>query len=116
MNEYDSSKMGDVLGDSHGMEVTTNIDEADVLIMNTCSIREKAQEKVFSELGRWRKLKEKNPDLVIGVGGCVASQEGDSIQKRAPYVDMIFGPQTLHRLPELYDESTKQKAVKPKNR
>ena len=84
MNVYDSDKMLDVLGDSHGMEVTHNIDEADVLLMNTCSIREKAQEKVFSELGRWRKLKEKRPDLVIGVGGCVASQEGDNIQKRAP--------------------------------
>ena len=96
MNVYDSGKMLDVLGDSHGMEVTHNIDEADVLLMNTCSIREKAQEKVFSELGRWRKLKEKRPDLVIGVGGCVASQEGDNIQKRAPYVDMVFGPQTLH--------------------
>ncbi|PIE47279.1 MAG: tRNA (N6-isopentenyl adenosine(37)-C2)-methylthiotransferase MiaB [Gammaproteobacteria bacterium] len=116
MNEYDSEKMGDVLSDSHGMIVTNNIDEADVLIMNTCSIREKAQEKVFSQLGRWRKLKEKNPDLVIGVGGCVASQEGQNIQKRAPYVDMIFGPQTLHRLPELYDESAKQVDVKPKNR
>lgn len=116
MNEYDSEKMGDVLGDSHGMIITNDIDEADVLIMNTCSIREKAQEKVFSQLGRWRKLKEKNPDLVIGVGGCVASQEGQNIQKRAPYVDMIFGPQTLHRLPELYDESTKQINVQPKNR
>ena len=84
MNEYDSQKMGDVLGDSHGMVVTTDINEADVLIMNTCSIREKAQEKVFSELGRWRKLKEKNPNLVIGVGGCVASQEGDNIQKNEP--------------------------------
>ena len=91
MNVYDSDKMLDVLGDSHGMEVTHDIDEADVLLMNTCSIREKAQEKVFSELGRWRKLKEKRPDLVIGVGGCVASQEGDNIQKRAPYVDMVFG-------------------------
>lgn len=90
MNVYDSGKMLDVLGDSHGMEVTHNIDEADVLLMNTCSIREKAQEKVFSELGRWRKLKEKRPDLVIGVGGCAASQEGDNIQKRAPYVDMVF--------------------------
>lgn len=116
MNVYDSEKMGDVLGDSHGMEVTTDINEADVLLMNTCSIREKAQEKVFSELGRWRKLKEKNPDLVIGVGGCVASQEGDNIQKRAPYVDMVFGPQTLHRLPELYDQSAKQRGVSPKNR
>lgn len=116
MNEYDSQKMGDVLGDSHGMIVTTDINEADVLIMNTCSIREKAQEKVFSELGRWRKLKEKNPNLVIGVGGCVASQEGDNIQKRAPYVDMVFGPQTLHRLPELYDKSAKQQDELPKNR
>ncbi|WP_131667804.1 tRNA (N6-isopentenyl adenosine(37)-C2)-methylthiotransferase MiaB [Psychrobacter pygoscelis] len=116
MNVYDSEKMGDVLGDSHDMEVTTNIDEADVLLMNTCSIREKAQEKVFSELGRWRKLKEKKPELVIGVGGCVASQEGDNIQKRAPYVDMVFGPQTLHRLPELYDQSTTQQHVSPKNR
>lgn len=116
MNVYDSGKMLDVLGDSHGMEVTHNIDEADVLLMNTCSIREKAQEKVFSELGRWRKLKEKRPDLVIGVGGCVASQEGDNIQKRAPYVDMVFGPQTLHRLPELYDQSNEQRNISPKNR
>ena len=116
MNVYDSGKMLDVLGDSHGMEVTHNIDEADVLLMNTCSIREKAQEKVFSELGRWRKLKEKRPDLVIGVGGCVASQEGDNIQKRAPYVDMVFGPQTLHRLPELYDQSHEQRSISPKNR
>ena len=110
MNEYDSQKMGDVLGDSHGMIVTHDINEADVLIMNTCSIREKAQEKVFSELGRWRKLKDKNPHLVIGVGGCVASQEGDNIQKRAPYVDMVFGPQTLHRLPQMYDELTAKTA------
>ncbi len=116
MNEYDSQKMGDVLGDSHGMVVTDDISQADVLLMNTCSIREKAQEKVFSELGRWRKLKEKNPNLIIGVGGCVASQEGDNIQKRAPYVDMIFGPQTLHRLPELYEKSTKQQSELPKNR
>ena len=116
MNEYDSEKMGDVLGQSHGMVVTNDINEADVLLMNTCSIREKAQEKVFSELGRWRKLKEKNPNLVIGVGGCVASQEGENIQKRAPYVDMVFGPQTLHRLPELYEQSTKQHSELPKNR
>lgn len=116
MNVYDSEKMADVLGDSHGMVLTDNPEDADVLIMNTCSIREKAQEKVFSELGRWRKLKEKNPNLVIGVGGCVASQEGDNIQARAPYVDMVFGPQTLHRLPELYEQSTKQANVKPKNR
>lgn len=116
MNVYDSEKMADVLGDSHGMLLTDNPEEADVLLMNTCSIREKAQEKVFSELGRWKKLKEKNPNLVIGVGGCVASQEGDKIQSRAPHVDMVFGPQTLHRLPELYDQSTKQLDVKPKNR
>lgn len=116
MNEYDSEKMGDVLGQSYGMVVTNDINEADVLLMNTCSIREKAQEKVFSELGRWRKLKEKNPNLVIGVGGCVASQEGENIQKRAPYVDMVFGPQTLHRLPELYEQSTKQHSELPKNR
>lgn len=103
MNEYDSSRMADLLGDSHGMELTTNPEEADVLLLNTCSIREKAQEKVFSELGRWRKLKEARPDIVIGVGGCVASQEGEGIQKRAPYVDMVFGPQTLHRLPKMLD-------------
>ena len=116
MNVYDSEKMADVLGDSHGMVLTDNPEEADVLLMNTCSIREKAQEKVFSELGRWKKLKDKNPNLVIGVGGCVASQEGDKIQSRAPHVDMVFGPQTLHRLPELYEQSTKQLDVKPKNR
>ncbi len=110
MNEYDSQKMGDVLGDSHGMIVTDDIHDADVLIMNTCSIREKAQEKVFSELGRWRKMKDKNPNLVISVGGCVASQEGDNIQKRAPYVDIVFGPQTLHRLPQMYDELTTKTA------
>lgn len=93
--------------------LTNNPNEADILLMNTCSIREKAQEKVFSELGRWRKLKEQNPDLVIGVGGCVASQEGDNIQKRAPYVDMIFGPQTLHRLPQMLDQHHAQ-VEKPK--
>lgn len=116
MNSYDSQKMADVLGDSHGMILTDDINEADVLLMNTCSIREKAQEKVFSELGRWRKLKEQNPNLVIGVGGCVASQEGDNIQKRAPFVDMVFGPQTLHRLPELYDNSQQQTKARPKDR
>lgn len=116
MNVYDSQKMADVLGDSHGMVRTDNPEDADVLIMNTCSVREKAQEKVFSELGRWRKLKEQKPDLVIGVGGCVASQEGDNIQARAPFVDLVFGPQTLHRLPELYEQSAKQTNVKPKNR
>lgn len=104
MNEYDSSRMADLLGDSHGFVMTTDPAEADVLLMNTCSIREKAQEKVFSELGRWRKLKEAKPDMIIGVGGCVASQEGDAIQKRASYVDMVFGPQTLHRLPQMLDQ------------
>ncbi|MFC0180632.1 tRNA (N6-isopentenyl adenosine(37)-C2)-methylthiotransferase MiaB [Thorsellia kenyensis] len=101
MNEYDSAKMNDLLSATHGYELTDNPDEADVLLLNTCSIREKAQEKVFHQLGRWRKLKEKNPDLIIGVGGCVASQEGDNIRKRAHFVDMVFGPQTLHRLPEM---------------
>lgn len=101
MNEYDSARMADLLGESHELELTDNDKEADVLLLNTCSIREKAQEKVFHQLGRWRKLKANNPDLKIGVGGCVASQEGDNILKRAPYVDMIFGPQTLHRLPEM---------------
>src|SRR6056300_2101291 len=105
MNEYDSQKMRDVLHESHGLEETDQAEDADVLLLNTCSIREKAQEKLFSQLGRWRKLKEKNPNLVIGVGGCVASQEGDLILKRAPYVDMIFGPQTLHRLPNMLNEA-----------
>ena len=104
MNEYDSNKMSDVLKHSHGLELTDNIDQADVLLVNTCSIREKAEEKLFHQLGRWKKLKNKNPNLVIGVGGCVASQEGDLILKRAPYVDMIFGPQTLHRLPNMLNE------------
>lgn len=104
MNEYDSARMADLLGESHALELTDNQEEADVLLLNTCSIREKAQEKVFHQLGRWRKLKAKNPDLVIGVGGCVASQEGEAILDRAPYVDMIFGPQTLHRLPNMIQE------------
>lgn len=103
MNEYDSSRMADLLGESHNMVATENADEADVLLLNTCSIREKAQEKVFHQLGRWKNLKDKNPDLVIGVGGCVASQEGEAIAKRAPFVDVIFGPQTLHRLPEMIE-------------
>lgn len=111
MNEYDSSRMADLLGDSHGYILTRDPAEADVLLMNTCSIREKAQEKVFSELGRWRKYKEANPDVIIGVGGCVASQEGDVIQKRASYVDMVFGPQTLHRLPQLLDQHQENKAA-----
>ena len=111
MNEYDSSRMADLLGDSHNMVATENADEADVLLLNTCSIREKAQEKVFHQLGRWKKLKDNNPDLVIGVGGCVASQEGDAIAKRAPFVDMIFGPQTLHRLPEMIETKKKDGTV-----
>ena len=105
MNEYDSNKMSDVLKASHDLDLTEDINEADVLLINTCSIREKAEDKLFHQLGRWRKLKEKNPNLVIGVGGCVASQEGDLILKRAPYVDMIFGPQTLHRLPNMLNEA-----------
>ena len=103
MNEYDSSRIRDLLGESHDMIPVSNAEEADVLLLNTCSIREKAQEKVFHQLGRWKKLKDKNPDLVIGVGGCVASQEGSDISGRAPYVDMIFGPQTLHRVPDMID-------------
>lgn len=103
MNEYDSSRMADLLKESHELESTNLAEDADVLLLNTCSIREKAQEKVFHQLGRWRVLKEKNPNLIIGVGGCVASQEGDLIAKRAPFVDVIFGPQTLHRLPEMID-------------
>ena len=103
MNEYDSAKMADVLAASHGLELTDNEAEADVILVNTCSIREKAQEKVFSQLGRWKPLKQKNDQVIIGVGGCVASQEGEAILKRAPYVDLVFGPQTLHRLPELIE-------------
>ncbi len=105
MNEYDSEKMADVLRESHGYELTDQVEEASLLLVNTCSIREKAQEKVFSELGRWRAHKEQNPDVVIGVGGCVASQEGEGITRRAPFVDLVFGPQTLHRLPEMLEES-----------
>lgn len=112
MNEYDSDKMRDVLQASHGFELTDDPKIADVLLLNTCSIREKAQEKVFSALGQWRKIKDKRPDVIIGVGGCVASQEGEAIQKRAPYVDMVFGPQTLHRLPQFLEEvRTKHKPV-----
>jgi len=101
MNEYDSARMADVLRESHGLEPTTDPHEADVLLLNTCSVREKAQEKVYSELGRWRRLKEARPGVVIGVGGCVASQEGAGITARAPHVDLVFGPQTLHRLPDM---------------
>ncbi|MDU5840141.1 MAG: tRNA (N6-isopentenyl adenosine(37)-C2)-methylthiotransferase MiaB, partial [Haemophilus parainfluenzae] len=104
MNEYDSSKMADLLLNTHGLELTDIPEEADVLLLNTCSIREKAQEKVFHQLGRWKELKKQNPNLVIGVGGCVASQEGEHIRHRAPYVDIVFGPQTLHRLPEMINQ------------
>ena len=103
MNEYDSSRMIDLLGEHQALEVTETAADADIILLNTCSIREKAQDKVFSQLGRWQKLKIANPDLVIGVGGCVASQEGAAIRDRAPYVDVVFGPQTLHRLPEMID-------------
>ncbi len=108
MNEYDSQKMADVLRASHGYELTDTVEEADLLLVNTCSIREKAQEKVFSELGRWRALKEQRDGIMIGVGGCVASQEGIGITKRAPFVDVVFGPQTLHRLPEMIDDARKR--------
>ncbi|WP_076416760.1 tRNA (N6-isopentenyl adenosine(37)-C2)-methylthiotransferase MiaB [Shewanella sp. UCD-KL12] len=104
MNEYDSSKMADLMDEYQGYTLTDEAEEADVLLLNTCSIREKAQEKVFHQLGRWKKLKEKNPELIIGVGGCVASQEGKVIKERAQCVDLIFGPQTLHRLPEMVDQ------------
>ncbi|WP_066094975.1 tRNA (N6-isopentenyl adenosine(37)-C2)-methylthiotransferase MiaB [Xanthomonas massiliensis] len=109
MNEYDSARMADVLAQAEGLELTDNPEEADVVLVNTCSIREKAQEKVFSQLGRWKALKEANADVIIGVGGCVASQEGEGIIKRAPYVDLVFGPQTLHRLPELIRARRAQK-------
>ena len=105
MNEYDSAKMLDVLAAGCNLSVTDIEAEADVLLLNTCSIREKAQEKVFSQLGRWKKLKQNKPGMVIGVGGCVASQEGDAIRTRAPFVEMVFGPQTLHRLPEMLHQS-----------
>lgn len=107
MNEYDSNRMKDLLHNSHEFKITHNEEEADLILLNTCSIREKAQEKVFHQLGRWKRLKKKNKDLKIGVGGCVASQEGSAIKKRAPYVDIIFGPQTIHKVPELYDASNK---------
>src|SRR6202162_5224419 len=104
MNEYDSDKMADVLNLSDGLVKTDRPEDADIILLNTCSVREKAQEKVFSDLGRLRELKLKNPDLLIGVGGCVASQEGAAIVARAPYVDLVFGPQTLHRLPQMIDK------------
>jgi len=108
MNEYDSARMGDLLGASHQVVHTADPAEADILLLNTCSIREKAQEKVFHQLGRWKALKEKNPNIIIGVGGCVASQEGEAIARRAPFVDLVFGPQTLHRLPHMISEHQRQ--------
>lgn len=107
MNEYDSAKMFDLLEEKENFELAKCEDEADLLVLNTCSIREKAQEKVFHQIGRWRKIKEKNPNLKIAIGGCVASQEGEKIIKRAPAVDIVFGPQTLHKLPELYNKKEK---------
>lgn len=105
MNEYDSSRMADLLRQTHGFDLTQNPEDADLLLLNTCSVREKAQEKVFSELGIWNELKQERPELIIGVGGCVASQEGERIVRRAPYVNLVFGPQTLHRLPALLDRA-----------
>ncbi len=112
MNEYDSGKIGDVLNESHQLTLSDTPDNADVLILNTCSIREKAQEKVFSDLGRWRKIKQKRPEVILAVGGCVASQEGSAILKRAPYVDIVFGPQTLHRLPAMVESVKKDRQSK----
>jgi tRNA-2-methylthio-N6-dimethylallyladenosine synthase len=111
MNEYDTAKMADLLGASHGLTPTDKPEEAEVLLLNTCSVREKAQEKVFSQLGMWRDLKQAQPNVIIGVGGCVASQEGEAILKRAPYVDLVFGPQTLHRLPQMIEEVKRQRAA-----
>ena len=111
MNEYDSTRMVDLLESTHNLEPTDNPEDADVLLLNTCSIREKAQEKVFHQLGRWKRLKERNPELIIGVGGCVASQEGEAIRERAPYVDVVFGPQTLHRLPGLITQASTTRSL-----
>ena len=111
MNEYDSARMLDLLKEANGAELVNNAEEADLLLLNTCSIREKVQEKVFHQLGRWRSLKEANPNLKIAVGGCVASQEGEAIGKRAPFVDVVFGPQTLHKLPEMLDTDANGKPV-----
>jgi len=109
MNEYDSAKMADVLNAASGVVLASTVEQADIIILNTCSIREKAQEKVFSQLGRFRKLKDKRPEIIIGVGGCVASQEGELIRRRAPYVDLVFGPQTLHRLPDMINTLKQEK-------
>lgn len=110
MNEYDSSRMADLLNKTHELELTNEPEDADVLVLNTCSIREKAQEKVFSQLGQWKNFKQDKPDLMIAVGGCVASQEGKEIRRRAPFVDMVFGPQTLHRLPNMINDVKQQKS------
>jgi len=104
MNEYDSTRMVDVLRESHGLELTDDPEAADVVVLNTCSVREKAEDKVYSQLGHWRALKKRKPSLIIGVGGCVASQEGEGIVERAPFVDLVFGPQTLHRLPQMIED------------
>ena len=109
MNEYDSARMADLLAESHGLERTAREEEADILLLNTCSVREKAQEKVFSQLGRWRQHKLQRPGTILGVGGCVASQEGEAIRARAPYVDLVFGPQTLHRLPQMLDSISRRR-------
>jgi tRNA-2-methylthio-N6-dimethylallyladenosine synthase len=114
MNDYDSTRMADLLASSHGCERVDDPEQADVLLLNTCSIREKAQEKVFSELGRWHELKRKNGNVIIGVGGCVASQEGEAIIERAPYVDLVFGPQTLHRLPQMVDQARDEQGEQAK--
>ncbi|VAW74194.1 tRNA-i(6)A37 methylthiotransferase [hydrothermal vent metagenome] len=111
MNEYDSTKMVDVLAESHGLELVVSAAEADVLLLNTCSIREKAQEKVFSQLGQWRELKLRRPEIIIAVGGCVASQEGEALRQRAPFVDVVFGPQTLHRLPMMINAARSQRST-----
>ena len=111
MNEYDSTRMVDLLESTHDLEPTDNPEDADVLLLNTCSIREKAQEKVFHQLGRWNRLKDRKPELIIGVGGCVASQEGEAIRERAPYVDVVFGPQTLHRLPGLITQAASTRSL-----
>ena len=109
MNEYDSAKMIDLLKAEEDFELAESEDDADLLILNTCSIREKAQERVFHQIGRWRKIKDEKPDLKIAIGGCVASQEGDKIIKRAPAVDIVFGPQSLHNLPKLYNDKNSTK-------
>ena len=111
MNEHDSTRIVDLLGEALAVEVTEQPEEADILLLNTCSVREKAQEKVFSELGRWRPLKEARPATLIGVGGCVAQQEGEHIRRRAPYVDLVFGPQTVHRLPAMIASAEAQRSA-----